>query len=684
VFFLLSVFARWNRSMKRVLMALILVGVVSSLPFAFIRSGVEQTSNQVEFIFDYRDLLEVSSYRSKPSQYMLERLVELKDAGVHSMAVYESSLRELELSGRVQTLSSAEAALLTGFRLSANEKSTYVLFLGDAAERMIRPIVVSAFARLGVEAVPWSYGGLGGIELAMPKEEALLQALDPDPITLAELKSLGFHLVVRLSDQRQPFDAERVDKLLAELSGYGVNRIIFEGDAVTGAADDPKLASLTTMADLMKKHGIGLATIEMSKPQAGLGRLAHLTDYDIVRLHSLPANMSNMDPEDLADRFALAVQDRNIRMIFLNTAASLDTSLGIRKDTVHNVAASLRGEDGAIARIQENGFAVGAAEPFTESEGLPSGLTLILKALATVGAVALISLLAAVFFPGLAFVAFAAGLAGSAGLYVISTAVLSQGLALGAGISAAALAVIFAVRRADALSLSGVGTMPAAWRAVRLLAAAAAISFVGVVYIVALLDHITYLYVLRQFRGVGLLHLAPIALSVAYVLFFHGQPNLRLVARRIRSFLTMNVTVLWIAVAGIGAIAALYYMSRTGNAGQTSELERMFRSALQDTLGVRPRTKEFLLAHPVFVLGAYLAVTARKRIGLALLSIGSIGQLSIVDTFAHLHTPLPISLIRVGYGLVIGAVIGLMLIALWRLAEKGWARWGIWLEEEPS
>lgn len=676
---MLALYDRWSRRAKIVLTAFVLAGLLASLPFAFLRHGTERTANAVEFVFDYRDLLEVSSYRSKPSAYMLDRLSDLKAAGVGAMAVYESSLRELELSGRIQTMSSSEAAMLTDFRLAANEKSTYVLFLGDISNRIIRPMVEDAFRRLGVEIASWNYGDIPGIELSMPKDEAMLQALDPDPITMAELQAFGFRLVVRLSDQRQPFDAERTEALLANLASHGVSRIIFEGTSVTGNADDAATGSLATMAALMNRYGIGLATIEMAAPQKGFGKLAHLTDYNVVRLHSLPANMSNMAPEDLADRFALATQDRNIRMIFLNTAASLDTSLGIRKDTVANLVKSLEGPNGALARVQENGFAIGPAMPFRANDGLPGALELALKAIVTVGALALIALAIRSFFPKLALPAFALGLAGSAALGVLSTTVLSQGLALGAGIAAATLATVYAVRRADALSGGGAGS---GWlRGLILLGVSTAISFAGILYIVALLDHITYLYVLRQYRGVTLLHLAPMALAFAYVLFFHGEQGLRGVARRIQSLLMANISVLWVVLAAVAGGVVLYYLSRTGNAGTTSDLERMFRAALQETLGVRPRTKEFLLAHPAFVLGVYLAAGARRKLGLLLIALGSIGQLSIVDTFAHLHTPLMISLIRVAYGLAIGAAIGLVLIVVWRLLEKGWSRWIAYLEQ---
>ncbi|WP_274362484.1 DUF5693 family protein [Paenibacillus thermotolerans] len=678
---MLSSYFRLSRRIKPVLWALTIAGILCTLPLAFQRIETERSSRSVEFVFDYRDLLEVSAFRSKPSEYTLERLIEMKEAGIHSMAVYESSLRELELSGRIQSLSSSEAAILTGFKVPANDKSTYVLFLGDASERLIRPLVEEAFSALQVEVTPWQYDGLQGLKIAMPKDQASLQAMDPDPITMAELQKLGFHLVIRLTDQR-PFNQEHMEKLLDGLAERGINRIIFEGSAVTGMKDNAEKNSLAAMAEMMNERGIGLATIELAKPQKGLNTLAYLTDYNVVRLHSLPANMSGRSSDDLSDRFALAVQDRNIRMIFLNVQASMDAENGVRKDTIGNVLLSLRGPEGALARIQKEGSTLGEAKPFVKADLFPAnGAELPLKAVATLGAIALIALMFELFFPRLALAVFALGLIGSAGLYVLSPSLLAQGLALGAGIAAPTIAIVFALRRASARKASHrneAGTaFGAALYGVRLLAVTTAVSFAGIFYIVGLLQEVSYLYVLQQFRGVSLLHLLPIVLAFGYLLFFHRERenDNRSALKRIVDFLQTNVTVLWVIIAGIGGLAVLYYLSRTGNAGQTSDLERLFRQTLQDTLGVRPRTKEFLFAHPIFVLGVYLTVFARQRLGLFLIAAASIGQLSAVDTFAHLHTPVFISFIRVMYGVIFGAMIGVILTAVWRIADKGWRVW---------
>jgi hypothetical protein len=167
------------------------------------------------------------------------------------MAVYESTLQELEMSGRVQTHTSAEIALMTQYETAVNEKGTYVLFLDAAAAQRIQPIVRTAFEQLGIKVTDWNYRNMSGLRIALPREEAMLHVMDPDPITLDQLQASGFQLVARLSDQRQPFNQARVESLLQSLTQAGVKRIVFDGDTVTGFNDEAKRRSLDAMAALM-------------------------------------------------------------------------------------------------------------------------------------------------------------------------------------------------------------------------------------------------------------------------------------------------------------------------------------------------------------------------------------------------------------------------------------------------
>ncbi|MNC45091.1 hypothetical protein D3C75_940330 [compost metagenome] len=127
-------------------------------------------------------------------------------------------------------------------------------------------------------------------------------------------------------------------------------------------------------------------------------------------------------------------------------------------------------------------------------------------------------------------------------------------------------------------------------------------------------------------------------------------------------------------------IVALYYLSRTGNAGTLLPGEAMFRSFLENTFGVRPRNKEFLLAHPLFLVGIFAAF--RYRFALYAMIIAVMGQLSMVDTFAHIHTPAKLSLIRGVLGLGLGLIVGLIAILIWYIIERCWDKWSPGLREQ--
>ena len=45
---------------------MIAVGVIASAPLIAGRAEMEQSSNQVDFVFDYRDLIEISTYKADP------------------------------------------------------------------------------------------------------------------------------------------------------------------------------------------------------------------------------------------------------------------------------------------------------------------------------------------------------------------------------------------------------------------------------------------------------------------------------------------------------------------------------------------------------------------------------------------------------------------------------------------
>ena len=85
------------------------------------------------------------------------------------------------------------------------------------------------------------------------------------------------------------------------------------------------------------------------------------------------------------------------------------------------------------------------------------------------------------------------------------------------------------------------------------------------------------------------------------------------------------------------------------------------RQLLDRILGVRPRTKEFLIGHPLMLILLYFGYELKL---FPLVMVGTIGQVSIINTYAHIHTPLNISFLRTFHGLWIGILIGIIAIII--------------------
>ncbi|GJM82976.1 hypothetical protein HMSSN139_54720 [Paenibacillus sp. HMSSN-139] len=406
----------------------------------------------------------------------------------------------------------------------------------------------------------------------------------------------------------------------------------------------------------------------MKAPQKGFSKLAYLIDYNVVRLHSLADTEATQDKATLADRFVLATKDRNIRMVYLNASASKDLAKAAITNPIDNLIDSLQAPGNAIQRIENNGFELGQAEAFTIHD---AGWQKYLKALVVLGGVAFVALLISCFLPSLTLAAFVLGLVGSAGLYVLKPVLFEQALALFVAISAPTIAMVLAIRKVQELqekhsNLSGGRRLT---HTIVLFIKTSLLSLTAVPFIIALLNNITYSLVLNQFRGVSLLHLGPILLIAIYVFLYRGNS----VWEELRKWLSMPITVLWVAVAAVLGVAALYYLSRTGNAGTLLPGEAAFRSFLENAFGVRPRNKEFLLAHPLFIVGLFAAF--RYRWAMFAMIIAVMGQLSMVDTFAHIHTPAVLSLIRDVLGMGLGLVIGLIAVLVWQIIERCWDKW---------
>jgi hypothetical protein len=188
-----------------------------------------------------------------------------------------------------------------------------------------------------------------------------------------------------------------------------------------------------------------------------------------------------------------------------------------------------------------------------------------------------------------------------------------------------------------------------------------AVSLVGGLVVAGLLNALPYFVRAAHFSGVKLAVFLPVVLVGGY--FYWRLNDLR---GALRSPITWGQAgIAFLILVGLGLM-----LTRTGNdnPAAVSGLELRFRSLLDAVLFVRPRTKEFLIGHPFLILGIGMLAHLRRTSGnvppsfagwtaLALM-VGAIGQTSIVNTMCHLHTPVQLSLARVGTGMVVGGILG--------------------------
>jgi hypothetical protein len=123
----------------------------------------------------------------------------------------------------------------------------------------------------------------------------------------------------------------------------------------------------------------------------------------------------------------------------------------------------------------------------------------------------------------------------------------------------------------------------------------------------------------------------------------------------------------------------IIYIGRTGNNPliPVPDVEVVIRNLLESIFSIRPRFKSFLVGHPLLILGIWLVMKQYRKWGVPLLLGGLIGQITMINTFSHIHTPLQVSILRSVLALFLGTGLGLLsiiivsfLISRWRSLKK--------------
>ena len=455
--------------------------------------------------------------------------------------------------------------------------------------------------------------------------------------------------------------AEAVRGSLELARAIGATIVVFLGGEVVG---NPLCLAATK--DALDANQLKFGWLELS-PQLGADKLARLLGGRVLRTHSITEDeMHVLTPQQATDRYLRAVRERGIRVLYVRLMPTAPVGEDVLSANVNYL-------EGIASRLRASGYSLGEPPlpPATHTH-LPVraaiGVGLAGLALAVAGVLGWAWTLTPAAMVGAAAAAALLGAAG--GLW-------TDLLALGGVILAASAGVLF-IRPPDE------STPQPLWSALLTLIVVTAVSAAGATMAAGLLSDRLHLSGADVFRGVKLSLLLPplLAIAVQVARSTRTYQEWRLEGGPVAEWpaLVAGLTEAaqasvryWHAAAAVLVLAAAALMLvRSGNeppAGK-SGVEMTARTMLEQTFGVRPRTKEFAIGHPALLLGLWLVYRGRKRGAWIALAAGSVGQASVANSFCHLHSPYVLTVQRVGLGLGLGAAAGLVLIAVWWVAER--------------
>ena len=627
-----------NILQRTVLLVVLIAGLAAAVWVGTLRVLSERANDTLAVAIDYNDVLRAASLVGKTPQAFL---MDLKATGITHVAITEVSLGELADTNKL--LSATKATIIPVISLSVTARQRII----EQAEAKLPPLGAESYQRYGQLRA----SSLHLRDLGIGYDEAV-----------EVVKAAGLRIIAR---PRPDFvgTPRAVDASIKAAADIGAEGVVFAGAEVLGYQ-----GLLEYVAERMQAAGLRFGYIELAA-QDGEQALARYLNYEIIRVHSISEQeLIHLSPPRAIDRFSLAVRERKVRLCYVRLFFTQGDPLAANVDYLQ----------GLTDRLRDDGFKLGTPQPLEPVATPDWALVLIFAA---IGA-AFMWLIQPIM--GLSPVAF----------WIVTGLVLADAGAEGLGgwhisrqLAALFAALIFPIWALLTTHLRGqTARHPLLSGAVAFLRICA-ITAAGGLLVAGCLTDSSYLMNIQQFRGVKVAQLLP--LLVIGVVF---------AARSMRSYWEVRTELgegreegpalqaglsealgsmvrYWHAAAvilGLAVVAVLLLRSGNEPGLGISGVEIKVRTLLDRLLLVRPRSKEIFFAHPLMIVSLVLLAAGLRR-GLWIgLTLGAIGQVSIMNTFCHLHTPLLVSLLRVGHGVWLGVIAGLILwLVVWWLGWRG-------------
>lgn len=653
---------------------LIGLGLLASLFIYWQRQGVEQANTRLEIVTEYEQIVDMARIDGVPLQESLRRM---KAAGLTTLAIYETNLEKLHAAGVVTAVSTTQilhqyhAGTLSDWWWS-NEVESGRLAAGQmyvlARENdRFDEVWTDITRRAGAKRVRhFKEGARRFLIVDAPYESIIYWNLGLPLNELQTASSNGLRVLARPTNYSKvkPEDIQavfaRIDAAKTTVSG-----LHFVGQEVLGFPDQ-----LPLVAREMKKRGLYFAMVEhfsqlQFTPQDGNYPLAELADFSVVRLHMLQKlEQPKLSLTEAVHRQVLGSRERNIRVQYLKMYERPLPGMNLTETHI----AYIKGVKDGLTSF---GVPTGPATTFPPFRPHP-----LLFFLVTLGTVAAGTLLLSIVIPVPRRLQY--------GLTIGLTALLGVPLFFGSAVlarqvTAFGAAVVFPVLSMtwqldtwrDKAPRGGASMKKVLMDGMTALTRTFLCSMVGGLFLGAILTDTRFFLEMDIFRGVKLAFiLPPLLIAVVYLTRFNLFPGVdaddsRHLWQKLLNVLDYPAYIKTIlAFAAVGAVAYVF-VGRSGHSDgvPVPDIEIKLRRFLETAMFARPREKEFLIGHPAFMMAVLFLYRGWPRfMHFGMVVAATIGQGSLVETFAHMRTPVLMSAVRGVDGLLLGVVLGIFAV----------------------
>ncbi len=657
---------------NRVLLGLIFLGLIAALVIGWQRHALEGANLRVEMVMDYEDMVELAEIEGIPAPVLMQQF---KDAGITSLAVYETTLEKLNKSGKVTAMPGAHflhqyrtgtlsdpywRSMVEAGQVEAED--VYVIGQDPAVFAEVRSDLTR---RLSPERVRMLPGRDNVLAAKANYEKAVKWNLGLSVPEMKEVAGHGFMVVARPTNYVK-VRAEDIEAVFDRLSAVDqVSTVMFVGEEALGYPGQLKL----TM-EKMRERDLTLGMIEhplqlQFVKQEGLTALAALNGYKAARVYVIPKEeQPKLKLNEAVHRWAVTDLERNIRINMLRKFDKPEPGKTLLETNLDYVS-------GVRDQMTARGLLIGRAGTFPPFFPNPWLMTVVIAGAVAAGVLFLTQLRP--FAPRYQAI-----------LWLVLTMLLAVPVLKGGGLlvrqaTALASAVLFPVlamtwqldRWRTLAPSQGASVLRILRDGVCGLTITLFLSMVGGFYLGAALGDVRFFLEMEIFRGVKLTFVMPLILiSLVYLTRYEvfktsGAHDVRGAWQQVVKLLDYPIYVKTMVGAAIVALIAWVFVGRSGHTAgvPVPDFELRLRAFLEDAMYARPREKEFLIGHPAFFLAA-MAVWRQwpKLLHFALVILATIGQGSVVETFAHMRTPVFMSFVRGLDGLVLGILMGILAV----------------------